>query len=134
MSQRHVSGVLDTSVYLDLGVLDPTLLPEFPELTAITMAELHQGVAMAKDAVSRSLRTEQLAAATADFDPLPFDGRAATRYGSLVALTVSAGRSPRPRRLDLMIAAIASARGLPIYTRNPSDLAGLTDLVEVAPI
>ncbi|MCT2587006.1 type II toxin-antitoxin system VapC family toxin [Actinophytocola sp. S1-96] len=123
--------MLDTCTYLDLGELDAACLPAIPELTAITMAELHRGVAMARNAVMRAARTEVLGAAIVDFDPLPFDSDAATRYGSLVALTISVGRSPRPRRLDLMIAAIASSRNLPLYTRNIDDFVGLDDLVTV---
>lgn len=134
MAERHESGVLDTCAYLDLDLLDPAALPEFPQLTAVTMAELHQGIAMAKDATSRARRTEQLGAAILEFDPLPFDGQAAARYGSLVALTLSAKRDPRPRRMDLMIAAIASSEGLPLYTRNGADFRGLDDLVEIVAV
>ena len=95
------------------------------------MAELHQGLAMAKTAAVRAARTEKLGAAIVDFDPLPFDGDAATRYGSLVALALEATRDHRPRRMDLMIAAIASSRDLPLYTRNEDDFKGLSDLVQI---
>jgi predicted nucleic acid-binding protein len=105
-----------------------------PELTAITMAELHQGVATAKDAASRAARTEKLAAAIVEFEPLPFDGPAAARYGTLVALTVEVNRDPKPRRMDLMIAAIASARGLPLYTRNAKDLVSLADMLHIVEV
>lgn len=132
--QRHAAGVLDTCTYIDLGLLDVAALPHRPRLTAITFAELHQGVAMARDAAARAARTEKLAAAVADFDALPFDSDAAARYGSLVALTLAAGRDPRPRRLDLMIAAIASAHGLPLYTRNADDFKGLGDRVTVVAV
>jgi len=131
VAERHKSGVLDTCVYIDLGLLDPAALPVVPEITAITMAELHQGVAMAKDAAVRAARTEKLGAAIVDFDPLPFDAEAATRFGTLVALTLEANRNPRPRRMDLLTAAIASVRGLPLYTRNAADFRGLEDMVEV---
>jgi toxin FitB len=128
---RHESGILDTCTYIDLAMLDPASLPAMPEITAITMAELHQGVGMARDAATRAARTEQLGAAIVGFVPLPFDADAATRYGTLVALTMLAGRDPRPRRMDLMIAAIASSRDLPLYTRNDADFKGLEDMVEV---
>lgn len=134
MTRRTESGVLDTGVYLDLARLEPDMLPELPEITAVTMAELHQGVAMAKDAAVRAARTEQLGAAIADFEPLPFDGEVAARYGTLVALTLRANRSPRPRRVDLMIAATASASGLPLYTSNQDDFAGLDGVVEVVAV
>lgn len=131
MSTRHASGVLDTCTYLDLAELDPAALPEVPEITAITLAELNQGVAMAKDPVSRAARSEQFGAAIVEFDPLPFDEAAATRYGTLVALTIAANRNARPRRMDLLIAAIASANSLPLYTRNAADFKGLESMLEI---
>jgi predicted nucleic acid-binding protein len=134
VADRYESGVLDTCTYIDLGQLDPVFLPEVPEITAITMAELQQGVAMAKNAITRAARTELLGTAMVDFDPLPFDGEAAARYGMLVALTNEAKRDPRPRRLDLMIAAIASTHNLPLFTRNSDDFAGLEDMVTVIPV
>lgn len=134
MAERHPAGVLDTCTYIDLDVLDPADLPAVPELTAITMAELQQGVVMAKDAAVRAARMEKLGAAVADFDPLPFNGDAAARYGTLVALAIAAGRDPRPRRMDLMIAAIASVQGLPLFTRNADDFKGLDSSLTVVAV
>lgn len=131
MSIRHPVGVLDTCTYLDLGQLDPQKLPLTSEITAITLAELNQGVAMAKNPVTRAERSEQLGAAIVEFDPLPFDEAAATRYGTLVALTIAAERDPRPRRMDLLIAAIASVNDLPLYTRNSADFEGLESMLEI---
>lgn len=79
MAERHESGVLDTCTYVDLGLLEPTILPVVPELTAVTLAELHQGVATAKDPIRRAARTEKLGRAIVDFEPLPFDSEAAAR-------------------------------------------------------
>ncbi|MEC3995879.1 type II toxin-antitoxin system VapC family toxin [Actinacidiphila sp. DG2A-62] len=134
MADRHPAGVLDTCTYIDLDVLDPEDLPAVPELTAITMAELQQGVAMAKDAAVRAARMEKLGAAVADFDPLPFNGDAAARYGTLVALAIASGRDPRPRRMDLMIAAIASVQDLPLFTRNADDFKGLGSSLTVVAV
>ncbi|MTD52709.1 type II toxin-antitoxin system VapC family toxin [Amycolatopsis pithecellobii] len=136
MAERPRSGVLDTCTYLDLHELDPADLPREPELTAITFAELHQGVTLARDNAVRAARMEQLGAALTEFTALPFDDLAASRYGSLVALTVEAGRSPRPRprRLDLQIAAIASSLDLPLYTRNADDFKGLESAVTIVPV
>jgi predicted nucleic acid-binding protein len=119
---------------IDPADLSADTLPALTEITAITLAELHQGVAMAKSAAVRAARLEKLGSAVGDFEPLPFDADAASRYGSLVALTLAAKRDPRPRRVDLMIAAIASSRGLPFYTRNTDDFVGLEDLVTVVPV
>ncbi|QSS95177.1 type II toxin-antitoxin system VapC family toxin [Streptomyces sp. M54] len=127
VAERHRTGVLDTCTYIDLGLLEPERLPMLPALTAVSLAELQQGVAMARDPLVRAARMEKLGAAVADFEPLPFDGDAAARYGTLVALVVAARR----RRMDLMIASIASVRGLPLFTRNPDDFKGLEHSVTV---
>ncbi|MCX4881565.1 type II toxin-antitoxin system VapC family toxin [Streptomyces sp. NBC_00847] len=134
MAEVHEEGVLDTCTYIDLDLLGPQSLPVMPELTAVTFAELQQGVAMASNPAVRAARMEKLGAAVADFEPLPFDGDAAARYGTLVALTIAADRDPRPRRMDLMIAAIASVRGLPLFTRNAADFKGLESAVLVVPV
>jgi predicted nucleic acid-binding protein len=132
--ERHESGVLDTCTYLDLNVLSPEVLPKVPEITAVTLAELHQGVAMAQDGAVRAARVEQLGAALVGFDALPFNEEAAARYGTMVSLALAAGRQPRPRRMDLLIAAIASVHDLPLYTRNADDFTGLERAVTVVPV
>ncbi|MET9915970.1 type II toxin-antitoxin system VapC family toxin [Streptomyces sp. NPDC006435] len=134
MAERHAEGVLDTCTYIDLDLLRAEDLPALPALTAVTMAELQQGVAMARDPGVRAARMEKLGAAVADFEPLPFDAGAATRYGTLVTLAIVARSDPRPRRMDLMIAAIASVRGLPLYTRNADDFKGLEGALTVVPV
>ncbi len=134
MAERHRVGVLDTCTYIDLDLLEPERLPALPALTAISLAELQQGVAMAGDPLVRAARMEKLGAAVADFEPLPFDADAAARYGTLVALVLAARRDPRPRRLDLRLAAIASVRELPLYTRNADDFKGLESAVTVVAV
>ncbi|MFD5680159.1 PIN domain-containing protein [Streptomyces bacillaris] len=134
MAERHRVGVLDTCTYIDLDLLEPERLPALPALTAISLAELQQGVAMARDPLVRAARMEKLGAAVADFEPLPFDADAAARYGTLVTLVLAARRDPRPRRLDLMIAAIASVRELPLYTRNADDFKGLESAVTMVAV
>ena len=64
-------------------------------------------------------------------------GPGATRRGgraqawSVFAAVRAAGRTPRPRLADLLIAATAASIGLPLYTRNPADFAGLEAIVAV---
>src|SRR5699024_11355060 len=74
--ERHDQGVLDTCVVIDLGDLDPGRLPRFPDITSVTMAELHPGVATAKEPEARAQRMERLQAVVRDFSPLPFDDEA----------------------------------------------------------
>lgn len=47
---------------------------------------------------------------------------------------ISAGRKPRGRTADLMIASIAAANRLPLFTTNPADFAGLEAVVTVVPV
>ncbi|WP_100445256.1 type II toxin-antitoxin system VapC family toxin [Glycomyces xiaoerkulensis] len=134
MHETEPRGVLDTCVYIDLQDVELDLLPDVPELTAVTMTELHQGIAMARSSSQRAVRLEKLSAAVADFEPLPYDGEAASRFGTLAALVLSQGRSPKPRQMDLMIAAIASVHEIPLYTRNPDDFLGLESTLRVVAV
>jgi predicted nucleic acid-binding protein len=52
----------------------------------------------------------------------------------VTAALVATGRKPRRRIADLMIAATAIAEGLPLFTTNPDDYAGLGKLVRVIPV
>jgi hypothetical protein len=126
--------MLDTSAVIDLPALDPARLPVEAAIPAIVLAELAQGVAITKSAEQVMIRSQRLADIEAAFAAIPFDREAARRYGTLVALTIAANRDPRPRRIDLMIAATAAAHGLPLYTRNPDDFRGLDSAVTVIAI
>lgn len=133
---RHPRGVLDTSVVIALPTLrDPAVLPDLPLITAITLADLSVGPLVATDPEERSRRQRVLQQAEADFEPLPFDADAARAFGSIAAELRRQGRKPAARAYDAMIAAVASARGLPVYTANPGDFAGIStvEVIEVAP-
>lgn len=125
-------AILDTSVVIDLETLDPDVLPVEVAVTAITMAELSAGPHAATDARERARRQDRLQRAEAAFDPLPFDAEAARAYGRVYTAVASAGRKARgARAVDLMIAAVACAAGLPLVTRNPKDFGALEGLVDV---
>jgi len=131
---RLPRGLLDTCVVIDLQAIDPASLPVEVAVSSIVLAELAQGVAMTKDPVEMMARAQRLADVEAEFAALPFDREAARRFGTLIALTVKANRDPRPRRMDLMIAATAAAQGLPLFTRNADDFKGLEQGVTVIPV
>ena len=67
-------------------------------------------------------------------EPIPFDGDCARAYGRIYAAVVAAGRQPRRRATDLLIAATALAAGMPLYTRNGGDFAGLEKLLTVVAV
>jgi predicted nucleic acid-binding protein len=130
---RHHRGVLDTNTVILLPrIADPTLLPEEPLITAITLAELSVGPLVAVSDEVRAARQAHLQQAEADFEPLPFDASAARAFGQVAAALRRSGRKPAARSYDAMIAATAIANGLPVYTCNPADFAGISGLEIVA--
>ncbi|KAF0849213.1 hypothetical protein [Nocardia caishijiensis] len=52
----------------------------------------------------------------------------------MAKLVVAESRNPKPRKCDLMIAAIASANDLPLYTRNPDDFTGLDPVLTLVAV
>ena len=113
----------------------PGRLPAEVAVSAISMAELAAGPHATADPQERARRQDRLQRTEAAFDPLPFDNDAARAYGRVYAAIVATGRKARgPRVVDLLIAATACAQGLPLYTRNPDDLKGLHELIEVVPV
>jgi predicted nucleic acid-binding protein len=132
---RPARGVVDTSVLIDLAALDPDSLPEELAVSAISVAELAAGPHATQDAAERARTQERLQLVEATFDPLPFDVSAARSYGRIFAMVETGGRKARGRRaVDLLIAATAAAVNLPLYTRNPSDFAGLEDIVTIVAV
>lgn len=130
--QRRAQGLLDTSVIIDLERLDPSVLPVESAVSAITMAELAAGPHATQDANERARRQDRLQRAEAVFDPLPFDAEASRAFGRVCAALVAAGRKARgARAVDLLIAAVACSKELPLYTRNPDDFQALDALVEI---
>ena len=132
--ERLPAGLLDTSVVIDLQLLEPEQLPATLAVSAVTMAELAAGPAAATEIVERARRQDRLQRVEAAFDPLPFDVGAARAYGRVYAAVVDAGRRPRRRFADLLIASVALAEGIPLLTRNAADFVGLEELIDVVEV
>jgi predicted nucleic acid-binding protein len=132
---RHARGLIDTSVVIDLELIEATDLPGEIAVSAITMAELAAGPHATTDPAERARRQDRLQRSEATFEPLPVDTAVARAYGRVYAAVGAAGRKARGRRaVDLFIAATAVAAGLPLYTRNPDDFAGLSEILEVVTV
>ena len=129
-------GLLDTSTLLLLPrISDPSVLPEVPLISAITLAELSVGPLVTDDDTERAKRTAQVQQAEADFEPIAFDAQAARAFGQVAASLRRSGRKPSARAFDALIAATAIANGLPLYTCNPGDFAGIDGLtIRTVPI
>lgn len=133
MPARSTRGLLDTSTLLLLArVEDPDLLPDEPLISTITLAELTVGPLVAPSERERVARQSHLQQAEADFDALPFDAAAARAFGSVALALRRSGRKRSARAFDALIAAIAIAHELPVYTANPSDFDGIDGLDVVA--
>jgi predicted nucleic acid-binding protein len=130
--RRYPRGLVDTSVIIEIERIPEDLLPEEIAVSAITLAELAAGPHATSDPAERARRQDRLQRTEATFEPIPFDASTARAYGRVYAAVVSAGRKARGRRaVDLLIAATAVAAGVPLYTRNSGDFAGLETMLEV---
>lgn len=120
--------VLDTSVVIatDTDPIDGTVA-----ISSATLAELHFGILVARSPQVRAQRLRRLADLQRRFDPLPVDDAVAASYGQIAAAVSAVGRQPRSRTMDLLIAATAHAHGARLATRNPGDLLGTADLVDI---
>jgi predicted nucleic acid-binding protein len=136
-------GLADTNILMLRSRIEPSELPDELAISAITLAELSAGPHEVRadseqhlyfSGPERARRLDILQRAEHEFDPIPFDAEAARAHGRVVAAVIAVGRKPRRRATDLMIAATALATGLPLYTTNPDDFAGLDSLLTVVPV
>jgi len=126
-------GLLDTSTVILLTRLeDPALLPDEPLISAITLAELSVGPLVARTPDEQARRQAHLQQAEADFDPLPFGAAEARAFGQVAASLRRKGRKPAARAFDAMIAAVAVANEIALYTCDPDRFAGIDGLNVVA--
>ncbi|MGW6742482.1 PIN domain-containing protein [Streptomyces sp. NPDC055025] len=143
MPAEYAQGLLDTNIVILRKWLDPQELPAEVAISSITLAELSAGPHEVRrneeqkdydEHTERGRRLDILQRAESEFDPIPFDAEAARIYGRVCAAVIGAGRKPRRRIADLMIAAIAIAEELPLFTTNPDDYKGLDGLLTVVPV
>jgi predicted nucleic acid-binding protein len=141
--ERPRQGMLDTNIVILRAWIDPAELPDEMAISAITLAELSAGPHEVRrngeqdkydEHAERARRLEILQRVENEFDPVPFDAEAARIFGRVTAAVIAAGRKPRGRIADLMIASTAIAEGLPLYTTNPDDFTGLSNLARVMPV
>src|ERR1700737_1893957 len=136
-------GLLDTNIMILRSRIAPDELPDEMAMSALTRAELSAGPHEVRpdtdqkfylEAAERARRLDVLQRAEHEFDPIPFDADAARIYGRVAAAVIAAGRKPRRRAADLMIAATAIAEELPLFTTNPDDFKGLDRLMIIVPV
>ena len=129
----HIAhGLLDTSVIIDIENLPINNLPMESSISALTLAELSAGVPAATDEMIRASRLRRLQTLESLVDILPFDASCARSYAVIFAAAMTHGRKPRGgRAVDYMIAATALSNNLPLFTRHPTDFAGLEKVITI---
>jgi predicted nucleic acid-binding protein len=130
----HQIAVVDTSIIATIRLYEPSELPDTMLITSVTLGELSYGPHATDDPAKRAGRIAVLQHVEATFDPLPYDQGSARLYGQICAAVRAAGRQPRRRASDLMIAATAASNDLPLYTASPDDFKGAEGLVEVVAV
>jgi predicted nucleic acid-binding protein len=134
VTARYLRGLGDTNILIHLEQLAVDQLPAELLTSTVSLGELSAGVHSAVDAVERARRVLRVQRVEATFSPLPFDVEAARQYGIIAAAVIAMGRKPRSRVADLMIASIAAANKLPLFTTNPADFRGLESVVTAVPV
>lgn len=124
----HPRGLLDTSFFVAFErPRPPRDAPDLGAVSAITIAELATGVALAADADTRLGRQRTLALARR-FDPLAFDERCAEAFATIAQAVRAAGG--RVRQFDAAIAATALAHDIPVFTQDSDDFGLMTRVVD----
>lgn len=124
-------ALLDTSVSIDFPAAQVAEVADEVAVSAVTIAELQYGVAAATNPLTQLARRRRVQATPDRFEALSFDVATAEYYGALAGLVRQQGRNPRPRPMDLQIAATAARHGLTLLTRNGRDFTGLESALAI---
>lgn len=138
MGDRHVTApyervLMDTSVVIDYPADAVAANAAAAAVSTITLAELAYGL-HTPDPLRNAAREQRYHWIVESFDPIPFDAEAARVYGALCANVRAIGRDPKPRRFDVLIAAVAVALGVPLVTRNEADFRGIHSALQVVAV
>jgi predicted nucleic acid-binding protein len=126
----HERVLLDTSVVIDYPADAVAAHADAAAVSTITLAELSYGL-HTEDPLLNAAREERYHWIVDTFDPIPFDAASARIYGALCANVRAIGRDPKPRRFDILIAAVAVALGIPLITRNETDFRGIHSALRI---
>jgi predicted nucleic acid-binding protein len=133
VSPAYDHALLDTSIVIDYPAQLVAAHTASAAVSTVTLAELAYGL-NTSDPLVNAAREQRYHWISNTFDPIPFDANAARTYGALCASVRAAGRDPKPRRFDLLIAAVAVALRIPLITRNEQDFRGIHDSLTLVAI
>jgi predicted nucleic acid-binding protein len=127
-----VYALYDTSVLIDIEQIDlGAYIDAIGVVSAVSVGELAFGLDTGSDPDRRRQRLQDV---LDRYEVMPYGVEETKLYGVLATLVRAVGRNPRPRRLDLQIAATAAAARVPLLTANPADFLGADRLVDVVPV
>jgi predicted nucleic acid-binding protein len=126
---EHAIGLLDTSCVIEFP-RNLDRLADTAAISTLSIAELAYGLHH-DDPLVAADREARYRDVLSDFEPVPYTARAAHLYGAIVASVRRSGRTPRARRIDLMLASVAAELGAVLLTRNPADFVGVERIVRV---
>jgi predicted nucleic acid-binding protein len=124
-------ALLDTSLLIDLPAAQIAEVADEVAVSAVTIGELQYGVSAAADPVVQLHRRRRVQSILDRFEVLPFDVSTAEYFGALATLVRQHGRNPRPRHMDLQIAATAAQHDLTLLTSNGVAFIGLESALTV---
>ena len=130
MSPAFDRALLDTSVIVDYPNGAIAAHTRSAAVSTIRLAELAYGL-HTPDPLVNAAREQRYHWIVNTFGVVTFDAGAARIYGALCASARTAGRDPKPRRFDLLIAAVAVALRVPLITRNERDFAGIHESLTI---
>lgn len=123
--------ILDTSVLI--ADERPGLQADaYWAISVVSLSELHFGVLSARSERDRAARLRRLTMIENTLHALPVTDEIARVHGAMSASLNAAGRKPRPRAMDLLIAATAAHQQATLLTHNLDDFSGLDDFVDVS--
>ena len=120
----HGQVLLDTSIVSDYPAAAVAAHAETAAVSTITLAELAYGL-HTEDPLRNAAREQRYHWISHALEPIQFGVGAARIYGALCAHVRARGRDSKPRRFDMLIAAVAVDLGIPLITRNENDFRGI---------
>jgi predicted nucleic acid-binding protein len=126
-------ALADTSVWIEPPTAGMSAYADEVAVSVVTIAELQYGSTV-PDQLQALARRRRLRAILDHYEVLALDVPTTELYGAFAAIVRDAGRNPRPRRFDLLIAATAARHQMSLLTRDRDGFVGLEQALHVVEV